>query len=190
MGYEKGIYSIDYVGNVYESNNFGKFKVIRELLPIGYYKSARLFEVEFINTGYRTIVTNQAFHNKHSVKDRLVPTIYGTGYLGQEELFQFYEHDKKLYKVWEGIISRCYNQKDHHYKNYGGIGIKVSDDWLSYRNFEKDVKLIYGYNRKLLEPDMFHLDKDYLQRNIPACNRIYSKETCIWISLYENALVK
>ena len=37
---------------------------------------------------------------------------------------------------------------------------------------------------------MYHLDKDYLQLNIPKSQRIYSKQTCIWISIYENALLK
>lgn len=35
-----------------------------------------------------------------------------------------------LYKAWSGMIYRCYNNKSSDYKNYGGRGIKVCDDWI------------------------------------------------------------
>ena len=120
----------------------------------------------------------------------MIPCICNIAYLGQEDIFSIDSKNKIIYKIWEDIIARCYNPKDISYSHYGAIGIKVSDRWLSYRNFENDVKLKPNYERKLLEPNMFHLDKDFLQRNIPVSQRIYSNETCIWISMYENALIK
>ena len=33
------------------------------------------------------------------------------------------------YSVWEHIIQRCNNPKNERYKNYGGRGIKVCDQW-------------------------------------------------------------
>lgn len=189
MGYGKYINTTNYVGNIYESQSCGKFKVIRELIPIGYDKKSRLFEIEFLNTGYRTAVTRHSLYTG-KVKDRSLITVYNAGYIGQENIFSIDRLEKSIYKVWEGMISRCYNPNDFHYHNYGAIGVKVSDRWLSYRNFENDVKLKPNYERKLLEPNMFHLDKDFLQRHIPPNQRIYSNETCIWISMYENALIK
>lgn len=41
---------------------------------------------------------------------------------------------KKLFGVWKGIISRCYNEKDKHYKWYGEKDIKVCDEWLNKDN--------------------------------------------------------
>ena len=35
----------------------------------------------------------------------------------------------RLYNVWTHIIQRCYNQKHTAYKNYGGRGITVCDEW-------------------------------------------------------------
>lgn len=35
-----------------------------------------------------------------------------------------------LFKVWSSMKGRCYNEKDTHYKEYGGRGIKVCDEWL------------------------------------------------------------
>lgn len=189
MGYGKYINTTEYVGNIYDSQNCGKFRVIRELIPIGYHKKSRLFEIEFLDTGYHTIVTRGSLYNG-KIKDRSLITVYNTGYIGQEDIFSIDSLEKNIYKVWEGIISRCYNQKDLHYSNYGAIGVRVSDRWLSFRNFEHDVQLKTNYERKILEPHMFHLDKDFLQRHIPINQRVYSNETCIWISMYENALIK
>jgi hypothetical protein len=47
---------------------------------------------------------------------------------------------KPLYKIWDGMKTRCYNNNHMNYKNYGGRGIKVCDRWLnSYENFAKDM---------------------------------------------------
>ena len=182
-------YKVDYVGNIYDSKHYGKFKVIRELIPIGYYKYSRLFEVEFLNTGYHTVVTIYSIYSGE-IKDRLIPSVYNVGYLGQENIFQFPSKEKIIVKVWECMIARCYNPNDKRYNNYGGSGVKVSNRWLSFENFAHDVKLKPNYDRKLLEPNMFHLDKDFLQRHIPTNQRVYSNKTCIWVSIYENALIK
>lgn len=34
-----------------------------------------------------------------------------------------------LYKVWKGIKTRCLNQNDGNYTNYGGRGISVCSEW-------------------------------------------------------------
>lgn len=189
MGYGKNVNTTEYIGNIYESQSCGKFRVVRELIPIGYSHKSRLFEIEFLDTGYRTIVTRFSLYNG-KIKDRSLITVYNTGYIGQENIFSVDNLEKSIYKVWEGIISRCYNKNDHNYAKYGAIGVKVSDRWLAFRNFEHDVQLKPNYERKLLEPTMFHLDKDFLQKHIPVNQRVYSNETCIWISMYENALIK
>ena len=35
-----------------------------------------------------------------------------------------------IYHVWTGMKGRCYNKNNKKYKNYGGRGIKVCNDWL------------------------------------------------------------
>lgn len=37
----------------------------------------------------------------------------------------------KLYSKYAGILRRCYNKNEKCYKNYGGRGISVCDEWLS-----------------------------------------------------------
>lgn len=41
----------------------------------------------------------------------------------------------RLYECWGGMQSRCYNSKKAYYKNYGGRGIKVCDEWLGENGF-------------------------------------------------------
>ena len=46
--------------------------------------------------------------------------------------------DDPLYGVWETMKQRCYNPKNHKYKNYGQRGITVSDLWKkSFKDFRK-----------------------------------------------------
>ena len=44
---------------------------------------------------------------------------------------------KRLWKVWDAMIHRCENERDKHYRDYGGRGIKVCDEWHSYDTFEE-----------------------------------------------------
>ena len=44
-----------------------------------------------------------------------------------------------LYKTWIQMKQRCENKKDHGYKNYGGRGIKMCDQWHDFANFLRDM---------------------------------------------------
>jgi len=41
----------------------------------------------------------------------------------------------KLYRAWENMKSRCTNQNHKRYKDYGGRGIAICDEWQSFDNF-------------------------------------------------------
>lgn len=50
----------------------------------------------------------------------------------------FYKHgmyNTKLYQTWHNMKQRCFNKNSSHYKNYGGRGIKVCNEWLEFMNF-------------------------------------------------------
>ena len=176
---------VNHVGRIYHSNKYGDFRVIRELIGIGY--KSRVFDIEFLNTGYRCIATRQHILDGR-IKDRSVPLIYGVGCEG----FTYYIEEPDMsnyYRIWSDMIRRCYCTTCKDYKTYGAVGVTVSPDWLVFANFYKDVKKLPGYENKKREPSMYKLDKDYLQQHIPMCNRIYSKDTCMWISSYENAML-
>lgn len=102
--------------------------------------------------------------------------IYGVGLNDYKGCVNVGKKIIKSYNVWRSMISRCYNEKDYRYKWYGLKGVKVCDEWLYFSNFKKwfDENYIEGYC----------LDKDVKQKDIP--NKIYSPETCLFISIKEN----
>jgi hypothetical protein len=43
------------------------------------------------------------------------------------------------YRSWENMIGRCLNPNSKDYKNYGGRGITVCDEWLTFEGFYADM---------------------------------------------------
>ena len=37
----------------------------------------------------------------------------------------------RIYRIYENMKQRCYNPNNEKYKNYGGRGIKICDEWLN-----------------------------------------------------------
>ncbi|KKN30611.1 hypothetical protein LCGC14_0832250 [marine sediment metagenome] len=44
------------------------------------------------------------------------------------------------YKIWSGMIERCHNPKTVPYKNYGGRGIHVCDEWRGRGGFVRFIE--------------------------------------------------
>ena len=80
----------------------------------------------------------------------------------------------KLYNVWFDIKRRCYNPKRENYKDYGGRGIKVCDEWKN--NFEKFYNWANenGY-KEGLSIDRIDVNGDYEPKN------------CRWVDNYAQA---
>lgn len=68
----------------------------------------------------------------------------------------------RLYNVWASMKSRCYNKNEESYKNYGGRGIKICDEWLNdYSSFEKwAYDNGYDENAKTRECTIDRIDYD------------------------------
>lgn len=62
--------------------------------------------------------------------ERIVQTKKIHGHKGKNET-------NRLYPVWRAMKQRCYLPTSLHYKDYGGRGIRVCDDWLIYESFRK-----------------------------------------------------
>lgn len=77
--------------------------------------------------------------------------------------------NKRLYRIWRNMKSRCYNPNVHNYKYYGGKGITICDDWHTFSNFEKWA-LINGYE------DFLTIDRINVLDN-------YCPKNCRWISI-------
>jgi hypothetical protein len=44
-----------------------------------------------------------------------------------------------IYAIWASMIQRCSNSKNVNWKNYGGRGITVCDEWTIFLNFYNDM---------------------------------------------------
>ena len=76
--------------------------------------------------------------------------------------------ETKLYKKWKSIKSRCFNQNHGRYKDYGGRGITVCEEWLNPENFVKWA-LENGYQEGLT------IERINVNGN-------YEPNNCIWIT--------
>jgi hypothetical protein len=43
------------------------------------------------------------------------------------------------YSSWQNILQRCLNKNSTFYYRYGGRGIKICEDWLTFENFYRDM---------------------------------------------------
>ena len=170
------------IGTVYTSNAYGDYEIIDD---IGMINNKHMVRVKFKNTNYEYNVSKYNAENG-IVKDPYCITVYGVGYLGEYDGY----YADILYPTWNNMLSRCYNINNPAYCNYGGIGIRVSNEWLCFATFAYDAQNLQGFELKLANRDMYELDKDYLQKNVPHNQKIYSKSTCIWISKYDNTYEK
>jgi len=69
-----------------------------------------------------------------------------------------------IYKIWQGIIQRCYNERNSNYKTYGAVGVKVCPEWLS--SPETFIKWAEGEGyRKGLTIDRKDVTGDYTPTN-------------------------
>ena len=169
MGKRKKVNS----GDLFSSNNYGDFNIIKELPSIN---KRRIFEIKFIQTqSIRSVTLREAMNGE--VKDLFLPSIYGVGYLGNGHK----KGNNKLYNVWINILDRCYNPNNHSYMYYGYKGVTVDTNWHCFEIFLKDVVELDGYENLLISKNKIELDKDLLQKNIDTCNKVYSKNTCVWI---------
>lgn len=81
--------------------------------------------------------------------------------------------DSKLYRVWCAMRERCYKENNSGFKNYGGRGITVCDEWRNSFGAFYDWAMANGY-RKGLEIDRIDNDGNYEPKN------------CHWITPLEN----
>jgi len=173
----KGSFSDDTklkIGDTFEFN-YGKYKVI-DILNEKYKNGARKFKAQFINTGYE--VTSTAWNIQTGrIRDHFYKSVANTGYLGN------ISHKHFLYNRWRSMISRCYSENDKDYMRYGAKGIYVSDDWHCFENYVNDVVKLEGYDEEKVKNKELNLDKDILS---DLDNRFYSKNTCKWVTTYEN----
>lgn len=167
------------------TNSYGSYKVIKRLDERDKHGFAK-FVVKFIDTGYEIETTSNSIQS-NNIRDPYHPTVCGVGYLGEGyEIFR--KTDRELYDAlinrWMLMMFRCYSKTDGSYYAYGAKGVRVSDRWLNFSNYLNDVIKLDNYDRDLVINNKLQLDKDKLQKGV--INKIYSKDTCIWLTPIEN----
>lgn len=78
-------------------------------------------------------------------------------------------HGERLYRIWCNMKSRCSNPNTPAYKNYGGRGISVCEEWKSSYVSFREWCMNNGYNEELT-----------LERK--DVNKGYEPDNCTFIS--------
>lgn len=164
-------------GNEYINKKGLKCVVIKDI----YNNNLGKCLIRFVNTGYETeIYKNNLL--KGAFTDPYEKTIYGVACKGKIKCTT--KHQKVAFHRWGAMISRCYNHNDINYHNYGAKGVTVSDDWLIFENYYRDLPNIKGYDEKLWLEHQIELDKDIGNLNI------YSFQSTQFISKLDNILLQ
>lgn len=170
--------NIDYT-KIYHSKVYGDYRILNEEEPAN---GTRQVRIKFADTGSERIIS-LGHACTGEVRDFYKRTVYGIGYLGD---YIKNKYSSLLYNVWSSMICRCYNSKAPSFIGYGSIGVTVESSWLCFANFQVDSIYLYNYEKFINNPHNYQLDKDYLQQEIPKHQRIYSKNTCLFLSGVDN----
>lgn len=77
----------------------------------------------------------------------------------------------RLFKIWGGMKERCAREKHPHFKDYGGRGISVCEEWQEFANF-RSWAISNGYET--------HLSIDRIDPNGD-----YEPSNCRWATMKE-----
>jgi hypothetical protein len=181
------------VGQIIESGSGKKAEIIeinKQPRKNDDSKNRTVITVKMVDTGYVTTCLSDNFI-RDKVKDYLTPTVKGVGMLGYVESLEEQGNlrDMKEYRLWEGILYRCYSS-NHDIENKSYRNVKVCDRWLRFDYFYEDIQKVEGYNswkeyheKYPNKKNIYEFDKDTKVLG----NKIYSLETCQFIPKKINA---
>ena len=92
---------------------------------------------------------------------------------------------QRLKRVHYTMVRRCTVPGSTGYDNYGAKGVTVCEKWLDFEGFLDDVDKIPGFDEDRYVSDKLSLDKDR-----EWGNKLYSLETCRFLTPEENNTIK
>ncbi|AMW62888.1 HNH homing endonuclease [Bacillus phage DIGNKC] len=92
---------------------------------------------------------------------------------------------RRLRAVYKDMMHRCYKENNGQYHNYGAKGVTVCEEWQTLDGFFESIDKVDGWDLDKYLAGNLHLDKDKKFKG----NKVYSPETCTFISGAENTLL-
>ena len=155
-------------------NNFGSKMIIKEYRNI--------IDIDIYFPEYNWTFKHGRYNNfkNGEIKCPYEPKVYGHGYLGEGK-YKTRENGKITdeYDIWHDMLKRCYDPK-YQKKKPTYKGCKVEDYLLNFQHMGKWIEDNY-YE---VPGERMELDKDILCKG----NKIYSRETCIFVPQRINSL--
>lgn len=164
----------DYVG-LERHNNFGSKMIITRS------NTSKDIDIYFPQYDWTYKNSSMEAFKKGKVKCPYERRYCGVGYIGEGE-HKVCENgkDTHIYKVWIGMLKRCYDENANRYDLYGGSGATVCEEWHNFQNFAE----WYEENYYQVGNERMEIDKDILIKG----NKIYSPQTCIIVPRTINSL--
>ena len=157
------------VGKIFKSRSSGDYEVTR-------YENSKKIHIKFLETGYETITAKNHIDSGR-IKDRLKPTLYCVGIVGEMAVVKDGVKIKE-YDLWKDMFFRCYSNsfknKCSTYKD-----CVLSDNFKYFSYFKVWCSRQVGFNQ-----EGWQLDKDILIKG----NKIYSEDTCCFVPKEINML--
>jgi hypothetical protein len=170
-------------GSIWNSASCGKFTIIAKtdrhnkhgsyIYCLCEFEDGAIVEADFTNI------------SKGNVKSPNTPNVCGVGYMGQGKwTSKINGVTTKEYKLWLHMISRCYSERIHK-KSPTYANVAVCDRWHCFQNFCEDIQLLHGYDNWKNNKG-YELDKDIICERDKISPKIYSPETCMFVTKFEN----